>query len=76
MAAYDPPNGDGGYFQYIGPVWEREEQGQVVVLLDESIGIYQRSTHRQITDDARSFHFHSFNSQSQELHVDVKLEPG
>jgi hypothetical protein len=63
MPAYDPPNGDSGYFQYIGLVWERQEQGQMVVLLNEGIGVDQRATHRQIADDAPSVYLHSSNTQ-------------
>ncbi len=63
MATYDPSNGNGGYFQHIGVVRESQEQRQVVVLLDQGIGVYQGAAHRQVADDALSVHFDSFDSQ-------------
>jgi hypothetical protein len=57
MASDDPPNGDGGYFQEIGLVWERQEQCQVVVRRHEGMGLDQRTAHRQVTDNSYSFNF-------------------
>jgi len=38
MASYDPPNGNGGHFQQLSLIGERQEQCQMVICFHESTG--------------------------------------